>query len=269
MLENTFLHLPHIGPRTEINLWRQGILTWDDLEFHLRDWPSHPGRRHQVLSRLEESRENRGRAGYFYDRLPSAERWRLYRDFQHSCGFLDIETTGTSSDDHEITVIGLYDGKQMDQFISGRNLQEFEDAVEAYDLVVTFNGARFDLPFINKSFRNFHFRQAHIDLRHVVRRLGYRGGLKHIEPLFGICRNPEIREMSGYEAIVLWHEHVRGNPDALPRLLEYNKADVINLKTIMDISWERLQRELELAAGRLLPFGLVNGDRQVHDGRQP
>jgi len=26
----------------------------------------------------------------------------------------------------------------------------------------------------------------------------------------------------------------------------------------MDISWERLQRELELAAGRLLPFDLVN-----------
>ena len=269
MLESTFLHLPHIGPKTEINLWRQGILTWDDLEFHLRDWPSHPGRRHQVLSRLKKSRENRGRAGYFYDCLPSAERWRLYRDFQHSCGFLDIETTGTSSDDHEITVIGLYDGELMYQFVSGDNLEGFEDAIEPFDLVVTFNGARFDLPFIASCFRNFQFCQAHIDLRHVVRRLGHRGGLKTIEPLFGICRNPEIREMSGYEAVVLWHEHVRGNPEALPRLLEYNEADVVNLKTIMDISWERFQRELELAAGRLLPFALMNCKRSAHDGHRP
>jgi hypothetical protein len=203
--------------------------------------------------------ENRGMAAYFHNCLPFSERWRLYRDFIHSCGFLDIETTGISSEGHEITVIGIYDGKQMDQFISGRNLQKFEDAVEAYDLLVTFNGARFDLPFITRYFRNFHFRQAHIDLRHVVRRLGYRGGLKHIEPLFGICRSPEIKDMSGYEAVVLWHEHHRGNPNALKRLLLYNEADVINLKTIMDIAWERLQRELELNVGRLLPFSLANG----------
>jgi len=214
-----------------------------------------------MLSHLELSREYRGEATYFYDRLPSAERWRLYRDFQHNCGFLDIETTGVSSDDHEITVIGLYDGELMHQFVSGDNLEGFEDAIEAFALVVTFNGARFDLPFIASFFRNFEFRQAHIDLRHVVRRLGYRGGLKSIEPLFGICRNPEIGEMGGYEAVLLWHEHVRGNPKALPRLLEYNEADVVNLKTIMDIAWERLQRELELAAGRLLPFDLVSGER--------
>jgi uncharacterized protein YprB with RNaseH-like and TPR domain len=258
MLENTFLHLPHIGPKTEINLWRQGILTWDDLELHLRGWPKNPWRRDHMLRRLHRSMENRGKAAYFHNCLPSSERWRLYRDFIHSCGFIDIETTGMSSEDHEITVIGIYDGKQMDQFISGRNLQEFEDAVEAYDLVVTFNGARFDLPFITRYFRNFCFRQAHIDLRHVVRRLGYRGGLKHIEPLFGICRSPDIQEMSGYEAVVLWHEHLRGDPNALKRLLLYNEADVINLKTIMDIAWERLQRELELNVGRLLPFGLAS-----------
>jgi uncharacterized protein YprB with RNaseH-like and TPR domain len=214
-----------------------------------------------MLSRLEESREHRGQAAYFHNRLPSSERWRLYRDFQHSCGFLDIETTGTSSDGHQITVIGLYDGKRLYQFVSANNLEEFEDAIETYELLLTFNGSSFDLPFIAAFFRNFEFRQAHIDLRHVVRRLGYRGGLKRIEPMFGICRDHDIQEMSGYEAVVLWHEHLCGNPEALPRLLKYNEADVVNLKTIMDIAWERLQRELELAAGRLLPFDLVRGER--------
>jgi uncharacterized protein YprB with RNaseH-like and TPR domain len=125
-------------------------------------------------------------------------------------------------------------------------------------LLITFNGCRFDLPFIAGFFPNLRFRQAHIDLLHVARRLGYRGGLKRIEPLFGIFRDSEIREMSGYAAVVLWHEHLRGSPDALPTLLKYNEADVVNLKTIMETAWERLQQELENKAGRLLPFDLVN-----------
>jgi hypothetical protein len=36
---------------------------------------------------------------------------------------------------------------------------------------------------------------------------------------------------------------------------------VVNLKTIMEIAWERLQQELEFAAGRMLPFSLVNRER--------
>jgi uncharacterized protein YprB with RNaseH-like and TPR domain len=60
---------------------------------------------------------------------------------------------------------------------------------------------------------------------------------------------------------VHWHEHLRGSPDALPRLLKYNEADVVNLKTIMEIAWEQLQQELENEVGRLLPFNLVNGEQ--------
>ncbi|UCE81859.1 MAG: exonuclease, partial [Deltaproteobacteria bacterium] len=118
MLENTFLHLPHIGPKTEINLWRQNILTWDDLEVHLKDWPKHPDRRRRMTTRLQESREQLGQAGYFHEHLPSAERWRLYGDFRDRCAFLDIETTGITLYGHEITVIGLYDGKQMYHFVN-------------------------------------------------------------------------------------------------------------------------------------------------------
>jgi uncharacterized protein YprB with RNaseH-like and TPR domain len=254
MLEHTFIHLPHIGARTEVSLWREGILTWNDLELHLKEWPKSIDRRNRIARELHQSSEKRGDAAYFYKKLPTRERWRLYRDFRECCGFLDIETTGMTLDRHEITVIGIYDGENTHHFINGKNLHKFEDAIEAYDLLVTFNGARFDLPFITSFFLNFHFHQAHIDLLHVVRRLGYRGGLKTIEPLFGICRKDDIHEMSGYEAVVLWHEYRQGDPNALQRLLLYNEADVVNLKTILEIACERLHRELEFATGRLLPF---------------
>lgn len=252
MLEHTFLHLPSVGPRTELNLWRQGILTWDDLEAHLRRWPPESTRRELLMRELQASRDNRMQPAYFHQRFPASERWRLYRDFHHRCAFLDIETTGLSNDSHEITVIGIYDGEDTYQYINGINLEEFEEAVECYDLLVTFNGTRFDLPFICRSFRNFRFRQAHIDLRYVLRRLGLRGGLKRIEPLLGIARSPEIQEMGGYEAVLLWLQYCRGDLSALQRLLLYNQADVVNLKTIMELTWERLHRNLEFAAGRPL-----------------
>jgi uncharacterized protein YprB with RNaseH-like and TPR domain len=253
MLEHTFLHLSSIGPLTELGLWRQGVLTWDDLERHLARWPSSPVRRRMLLEELDASRRNRGWAAYFNDRLPRAERWRLYRAFRESCAFLDIETTGMSAYGHEITVIGLYDGKRMYQFVNGENLEEFEDAIERFDLLVTFNGARFDLPFISTYFRTFRFRQAHIDLCFLFNRLGYRGGLKKIEPLLGITREPEIQGMGGCDAVILWQRHLNGDPDALPRLLLYNQADVVNLELLMERAWEGLHRDLELAATRPLP----------------
>ena len=253
MLDHTFIHLSTIGPRTELNLWREGVLTWDDLERHLGRWPVSSVRRRRLTEDLVASRRNRDRAAYFHDRLPAAERWRLYRDFQHSCAFLDIETTGTSAYGHDITVIGLYDGKRMYQFVYGENLDEFEDAIESFDLLVTFNGTLFDLPFISTYFRTFRFHQAHIDLRFVLKRLGYRGGLKAIEPLLGITREPEIQGLGGYDAVILWHQHLNGDHDALTRLLLYNRADVVNLKVLMERAWEELHRNLELAATRELP----------------
>ena len=51
----------------------------------------------------------------------------------------------------------------------------------SFDLVVTFNGTSFDLPFIRRAFPNISLPAVHIDLRFVMRRLGYRGGLKKIE----------------------------------------------------------------------------------------
>jgi uncharacterized protein YprB with RNaseH-like and TPR domain len=77
--------------------------------------------------------------------------------------------------------------------------------------------------------------------------------LKKIEPLLGITREPEIQEMGGWDAVILWQRHLNGDPDALRRLLLYNRADVVNLKLLMERAWQELHRNLELAATRPLP----------------
>lgn len=45
-----------------------------------------------------------------------------------------------------------------------------------------------------------------------------------------------LTEVNGYEAVKLWWSYVNDNDkDALATLLEYNKEDVINLKTLKEM----------------------------------
>jgi hypothetical protein len=59
------------------------------------------------------------------------------------------------------------------------------------------------------------------------------GGLKRVEERLGIERR--LRDINGFEAVRLWWRYVNDcDEDALATLLEYNKEDVINLKTLKE-----------------------------------
>ena len=120
-------------------------------------------------------------SAYFQRRLPSRERWRLYREFRHQAAFLDIETTGISPNGSDITLVGLFDGRSYRGFVKGQNMHLLPVALARYKLIVTYNGAIFDLPFIQSQLGPLFQHHAHIDLRYPLGRLGYRGGLKVIE----------------------------------------------------------------------------------------
>ena len=79
-----------------------------------------------------------------------------------------------------------------------------------------------------------HLPSGHIDLRWASRKLGYRGGLKEIEPKFGVKRPKRLAQIDGFEAVILWNKYRRGDKRALELLIEYNREDVVNLKTIME-----------------------------------
>jgi uncharacterized protein YprB with RNaseH-like and TPR domain len=185
------------------------------------------------VGHLHESQkqQNARNSGYFYQQLPSSCQWRLFADYRDSCAFLDIETTGLGWSD-AITTIALYDGCTIRHYVNGHNLEQFLNDVQAYQLLVTYNGKTFDVPFIERFFRT-RLSQAHIDLRHTLRSLGITGGLKACERQLGLKR-PGLEEIDGFIGVLLWWEFRRNsNHRALETLLAYNIADAVNLEALM------------------------------------
>jgi uncharacterized protein YprB with RNaseH-like and TPR domain len=243
LLEHTFVHIQGIGEKTEQRLWSQGILTW--TLFLNGEKPVFSKERDAFIRQeLEASLKHSGDIRFFRDRFPATHMWRLYGAFRKSAVFLDIETSGGTIDMDEISVIGLYDGAETQTFVNGINLQDFELAISRYDLVITFNGASFDLPYIRRRFPSITLPPAHIDLRFFLRRLGYQGGLKRIEKQCGLCRDLAIEGMDGYDAVRLWRAYQWGDASALDLLVQYNTADIVNLKPLMEMGYEQMKSRL-------------------------
>jgi uncharacterized protein YprB with RNaseH-like and TPR domain/predicted nuclease with RNAse H fold len=243
MLLHTFIHIPGIGKQTELELWKGGIHNWDDADRFEKRFGVVGARLQQRLDEyIPASRDAiRRKDAAFFERLSTlGEAWRVFPEFADQCVYLDIETTGLSTVFDKITVVGLYDGRKYKVFVEGENLQELPDHFGQYSVIVTFNGATFDLRFLRLAFPHLSLPPIHIDLRWIVRKLGLKGGLKTIEKKFGLKRAEDVEDISGYDATVLWAKHLRGDKDALEHLIQYNTEDVVHLKAIMEIAYDRL-----------------------------
>jgi uncharacterized protein YprB with RNaseH-like and TPR domain len=151
--------------------------------------------------------------------------------------YLDIETTGLSPRYSRITVIGIHlDNGAETSFIQlvGDSITAdgLLEALEGAATLYTYNGSRFDLPFIRALLGvDLADYARHHDLMHDCWRRNLYGGLKSVERQLGIGRR--LREVNGYEAVRLWWRYVNDyDEDALATLLEYNREDVLNLKTL-------------------------------------
>jgi uncharacterized protein len=243
LLEHTFIHIPGIGLKTEQRLWQQGILTWNHY-LGTKEVLFSPDRDAFVRHALEASVENRNNIRFFLDKIYPGELWRIFHTFRQKAVYLDIETSGLCSGIDEITVIGIYDGTDVKTYIQGISLDAFEIEISRYDLIITFNGSQFDLPFIRRQFPNISLPPAHIDLRFFLSRLGYRGGLKAIERVCGLSRSSDINGMDGFDAVVLWRAYQAGDRSALERLIKYNTADIVNLKPLMEQGYHEMKTHM-------------------------
>jgi uncharacterized protein YprB with RNaseH-like and TPR domain len=253
MLKNTFCHVPGIGIKTEWDLWDAGVRSWDDAHgFEGGGLPRHT--LYSLKRHLEESNSHleKDNPHYFADLLPADQHWRLFPQFLHSVAYLDIETNGFFWTSGYITTIVLYGGKKLSYYIKGENLQDFADDIKEYKLIVTYNGKCFDLPFI-ENYLGVRPHAVHIDLRFVLRSLGYTGGLKGCEKQLGIDRG-ELDGVDGYFAVLLWDDFlVNGNEKALETLLAYNMQDVVSLEYLMTVAYNLKLKNTPFCFANQLP----------------
>lgn len=239
MLRQTFLHLPGVGEATEKKWWQRGCTDWSTLltESARDDW-------REILEESETALAAQ-RWTYFDQALGSVHKWRIWNELGDRALFVDIETDG-GTDPDSITVIGTFDGKETRFFVMDENLQEAADFLEEFPLLVSFNGAFFDLPLIRKRFTHRLQNHFHLDLRFPLQRLGLRGGLKSIEQQLGIARSEATTGLNGWDAVRLWREWRRGSTEARELLLEYNAEDVRSLLPLAELTYARSRARLPL-----------------------
>ena len=162
--------------------------------------------------------------------------------------YLDIETTGLSAGPDSITVVGIFLVDELETRVVqlvGSDITEDNllAALSGVDTVYTYNGSRFDLPFIQSVLgTNIEALFDHRDLMYDCWSCNLKGGLKRVEVMLNISR--ELQGLNGLDAVLLWQRYVNHNDKhALDTLLHYNKEDVVNLKTLRekleDIAWDR------------------------------
>ena len=178
--------------------------------------------------------------------------------------FLDIETTGLSHFYDEITIVGWAIGGKSGTFIKGQDPSELLQAAQRAVAVVTFNGIRFDQRFLKQEFSHIDLPETHIDLMYLCRRVGLTGGQKAIETRLGLNFREDLEGVDGFAAVLLWHQYLRGDLNALKRLIAYNRADIAAMGGLMDHALVLLGYEPDLIgqAVRFVDWSSPN-DRQT------
>jgi len=251
MLKNTFIHIPGIGIKTEQRLWESGIQNWDHFTQNCKAGLS-PKKLDTMAEYIRESRNQikHFNPNYFAELIPAAHHWRFFPEFRDSTVYLDIETTGLSRFYETITTIALYDGKSISYYVKGRNLDNFPEDIKRYKVIVTYNGKSFDVPFI-ESYFGITLNHAHIDLRHILASLDYKGGLKACETRLGFHRG-NLTDIDGFFAVLLWNYFKKnGDEKALETLLAYNIQDVLSLENLMVISYNLKIKDAPFYLNRL------------------
>jgi hypothetical protein len=253
MLEGTFQLGEGFGPARERALWHAGIATWEDLARGATDAVRGEGRQGArgrdapLLARVSEVRTamERGDVKAVAGAIPSREHWRLLPALDGRVAYLDIETDAAGA----IIAIGFWGPRGPVILLpEGRSaqgdLESFPEALGGVDALVTFNGAAFDLPRLCARFSGWEPPPVHIDVCHLWRRLGHRGGLKALERAQGIERPRIIATLDDAKAAHLWREGAAGQAEALQRFAAYNLADAAHLRILAPRGYNLLSQSL-------------------------
>ncbi len=276
MLTSSFIFANGITEAMEQAIWARGVISWELLKKHRGEAAEAIGesRSIKLLEAVHQAEDalNRKDHHWFKQNWPARETWRLLKGYcdDKEIALMDIETTGRTPGYDQITVIGLSNGTEERAFVADRpqaedeRLADYIEAIRGFQLVITFNGESFDVPFIEKHFRdnNYHQEQPHLDLIWPARSLGLTGGLKDMEKQIGIAREDDIADMRGMEAITLWGQWKQsGDRNAYDRLVTYCKADCTNLKTFAEYVYDKKWAETYTPYASDIDLDAVSGEQ--------
>lgn len=232
VLDCTFHHIKGIGLKTEAWLWKSTIT---HKQFLATVPPKLQKYKHAVVDTPKLS------VVKFFSGLEKSEQWRIFNWSNAKIGYLDIETTGWNHCDDNITSAAVHSNRETKVFLACKNFNNMDTLpqyLHQFDIIVTFSGKSFDIPFIKTNMQTSLHEFAHIDVHYLCK-----GGLKKAENTYGLPRRP-YKDMGGVDAILLFQDFENtGNVDALRQLIAYNVDDVIRLPHLLTkIYNERIQK---------------------------
>jgi uncharacterized protein YprB with RNaseH-like and TPR domain len=244
-LKRSFVHLDGIGPKTERQLWEQGITDWERLH---ADAPAlFKGKRLPGIQRaLDQSLAawDRGDLYYFHRTLPGDQRWRLVPSGVEDIAYFDIEASGGNFPPIcQSTAVAFYFRGDVLQEHEHQKKRELIDYIlDEASVLCTYNGGGYDVPFLSHEY-GIRFEKAHVDLCPWLRRQGFKGGLKKIQRAHPHVHQRCSMDIDGYDAVRLWRMHQQGVQGALETLLTYNAEDALILEPLLV---EAYNREVEV-----------------------
>lgn len=187
------------------------------------------------------------------DQLYQAGIWDFYFGGRSTC-ILDIETTGLDRARCHFVLGGLYDPEEgkLHQIFADHTKEEeealtaFMDLANRYDVIVTYNGRHFDLPFLAERVRRTGCGAPachgyDLDLYQVVnghspiRRLLPNLKQKTVESYMGLWQD-RTDEISGAESVELYYHYMTtGDPQARREILLHNSDDVLQLTRLTKV----------------------------------
>ena len=205
-------------------------------------------------------------------------------------GALDIETTGLDPSRNKFILGGIYDGQsQKLHQVLAENRKEESEALAAYmdvladlDVVITYNGRHFDIPFIDTRLKKHSMTSTlscsylyDLDLYQVLR--GYSPirsfvpnlKQKTVEDYMGLWET-RTDEISGAESVDLFNRYeATADPDAEAKILLHNNDDVRQLTRLTKAITKSDFHKAMFSIGFPIKYGpmmvTVNGIRICRD----
>ena len=206
-------------------------------------------------------------------------------------GVLDIETTGLNPARNHFILGGLYsvpDGI-LHQFFAETRAEEEEalsdylNAISRLDMVITYNGRHFDLPFLEKRWKNYSKTPArlpyNLDLYLVlnghspIKKFVPNLKQKTVENYMGLWQSRDD-EISGAESVELYHKYEKTQDQTLgEKILLHNSDDILQLSRLLPVigksDFHKAMTSLGFPAGPLTVQKISTGkDTLIITGEQ-